>query len=135
MLSKLFGEACLVFGIVLTVAAAPEITDKDKACRQATQVGLMGELQCNSNLSCDTELQTCQEVAYRKTVSGPVVKYCACDDDGKGDDPEEAGFCHAYVVSDAQGHYSPHCLTVGCSSDETCDWTDPDLYYKTCSCK
>lgn len=133
MITKFFARTCLVLGVALTLAAMPELTEKEKNCRQKGQAGPTGELTCNAALPCDTILETCRPVTYRETVTGTQLKYCSCDEDTRGDNPSDDPTCHVYVVQTAQG-WVRHCTAGPCPEGQGCKATDPHLVYQTCSC-
>lgn len=134
MILNAFSYVCLLMGFSLALAAVPELSPKERACRQAGQANAAGQLACNADLPCDQVLETCRPVTYRQTVQGNSLKYCSCDTDARGDDPQADPVCMMYVVESPTG-FVRQCLTAGTCGSQSCRVTDPSLAFQTCSCQ
>lgn len=132
-----FPWLCLTFGVLLSAASLPELGPGEKKCREKTQVNSAGEVACNNDIECDNGGELCDAATYSGTVGSDSAKMCNCGEFEQADKPYDDGVCHAYVVIGNEGS-SPRCMPdSNCTEADKpdCAYTDPDLVWKTCSCK
>lgn len=133
----LFLASSLTFGLSLLMVALPASIASDKTCRQATQVNGLGQVFCNAEIECDDPAVLCDVAIYSGVAGSDSSKMCFCGDFKQVDKPHDDGICHAYVLIASSGVVSARCMPDDSCASPTpkCDFTDPSLYWKTCSCK